>query len=83
MIPTKEEILDCLRAGCRTPYDIAYRLDGLDGACTGKDLLEYRARCDSYAKRLNRLVKYGIVRKTGLETSSETGIKRMTFEVVE
>lgn len=83
MIPTKEEILDCLRAGCRTPYDIAYRLDGLDGACTGKALIEYRARCDSYAKRLNRLVKYGIVRKAGLERTDRDGFQRMAYEVVE
>ena len=82
MTATDRDILDCLRTGCRTPYDIAYRLDGLDSSCTGRDLIEYRARCDSYAKRLNRLAKYGIVRKTGFEVA-ETGMRRTTFEVVE
>ena len=83
MIPTDNDILEALRNGCRTPYDITFRLDGLDWTATGRDLIEYRARCDSYAKRLNRLAKHGIVRKAGLERTDRDGFQRMAFEVVE
>ena len=81
MIPTDQEIIDCLRTGCRTATDIVVRLHGLDGTGTAREYTEYYYRRNSYNRRLNSLARYGIVKKVGMERYG--GCVRMAFEVVE
>lgn len=83
MIPTDDELIDCLRTGCKNIPEIIFRLHGLDGSGPVDNYLEYKRRKNSYNHRLNKLIRQGIVRKVGMIDGGRNHTRCMGYEVIE